>query len=84
MNKYALLGVFALIFFAGLGAIVSHESVSFSQLLSSLSNINSKVLSLLALPIIAVLFVLGVYLRRKKEEQMWKKALLKTRAKKQH
>jgi hypothetical protein len=36
-------------------------------------------MSILALPIIAVLFGLGVYWRKKSEERMWKSALRKTR-----
>lgn len=83
MNKYVVLGVFALIFFIGLGVIISNEHVSFSELLRSLSDSGPRVLSLLALPVIAILFVLGVYLRKKHEERKWKQALLKTRAKKQ-
>ena len=82
MNKYVLLGIFIVIFVAGLGVIFSNESVSFSEVLGSLSDLSPRVLSLLVLPVIVVLFVLGVYLRRKSEERMWKNALLKTRAKK--
>lgn len=82
MNKYALLGIFVLIFIIGLGVIFNNEHVSFSEVLYSLSNLSPRVLSLLALPVIAVLFVLGIYYRKKSEERMWKSALLKTRAKK--
>ena len=83
MNKYALLGIFIAIFVAGLGVIISNEHISFDDLLRSLSDLNPRVLSLIALPFIAVLFVLGVYLRKINEARMWKKAVLKTRAKKQ-
>jgi len=83
MNKYTLLGIFFVIFIAGLAVIFSNESVSFTEALGSLSELNPRVLSLLALPVIAVLFVLGVYLKRKREERMWKSALLKTRNRKQ-
>ena len=83
MNKKALIGIFALIFFAGLVLIISQDSVSLSQVIDSLDDMNPMVMSLIALPVIVILFVLGVYLRRKREEQMWKKALMKTRAKKQ-
>ncbi|MDX2427177.1 MAG: hypothetical protein QNK22_00615 [Xanthomonadales bacterium] len=79
-NKVLLSGVFAVVFVAGLGVIISHESISFNELLRSLSDLNPRFLSLIALPFIAVLFVLGIYLRKKSEERKWKKALLKTRA----
>ena len=75
-----LSGIFAVIFVAGLGVIISHESISLNELLRSLSDLNPRFLGLIALPFIAVLFVLGIYLRKKNEERKWKKALLKTRA----
>ena len=79
-NKVLLSGVFVVVFVAGLGVIISHESISINELLRSLSDLNPRFLSLIALPFIAVMFVLGVYLRKKSEERKWKKALLKTRA----
>ena len=83
MNKYVLLGIFFVIFVAGLGVIFSNESVSFNELMRSLSGMNPRVMSLLALPFIAVLFVLGIYLRKKREDRMWKNALKDTHAKRQ-
>lgn len=83
MNKYVLLGIFFVIFVAGVGVIFSNQSVSFGEALGSLSEASPRVLSLLALPVIAVLFGLGVYWRRKSTERMWKNAILKTREKKQ-
>ena len=83
MNKYVVLGVFFVIFVAGLGVIFSNESVSFNELMSSLSGLSPRVLSLLALPFVAVLFVLGIYLRRRREDRMWKNALKETNAKRQ-
>jgi len=82
MNKYVVFGIFVLIFVIGLGVIISNEHVSFSELIRSLSNSGPRVLSLLALPVIAIAFVIGVYLRKKNEERKWKQALLRTRAKK--
>lgn len=84
MNKILISAIFAAIFLAGLGLIISHESISFGELLGSLKELSPRLMSLIALPILAVLFVLGTYLYKKKEERKWKKALLKTRAKKQH
>ena len=83
MKKSVLFGVFFVIFVAGLGVIISNEHVGFSELFQSLSDLNPRILSLIALPFIAVLFVLGVYFRKKHEARLWKKAILKTRAKKQ-
>ena len=81
MNKYVVLGIFFVIFVAGLGVIFSNESVSFNEIMRSLSGLSPRVLSLLALPFIAVLFVLGMYLRRRSEDRMWKNAFKETRAK---
>ena len=81
MNKYVVLGIFFVIFVAGLGVIFSNESVSFNELMRSLSGLSPRVLSLLALPFVAVLFVLGIYLRRRREDRMWKNALKETHAK---
>jgi hypothetical protein len=81
MNKYVLLGIFFVIFVAGVGVIFSNASVSFSDALGSLSELNPRVLSLIALPVIAALFMLGVYLRGRREARMWRNAMLKTRAK---
>ena len=83
MNKYVVLGIFFVIFVAGLGVIFSNESVSFNELMRSLSDLSPRVLSLLALPFVAVLFALGIYLRRRSEDRMWKNALKKTHAKRQ-
>lgn len=82
MNKILLSAIFGAIFLVGLGLIASNESISFGELLGALKGLNPRVMSLIALPILAVLFVLGTYLYKKREERKWKKALLKTRAKK--
>jgi len=83
MNKYVVVGIIFVIVVAGLGVILSNESVSFSDLMRSLSGLSPRVLGLLALPFIAVLFVLGMYLRRRSEDRMWKNAFKETRAKRQ-
>ena len=84
MSKYIVMGIFALIFFIGLGVILSNENAGVTDLLRWVSDSGPRVLSILALPFIAILFVLGVYLRKKNEERKWKQALLKTRAKKKN
>ena len=72
-----------MIFVAGLGVIISNETVSFNELMRSLSGLSPRVLSLLVLPFIAVLLVLGIYLRRRSEARMWKNALKETHTKRQ-
>jgi hypothetical protein len=84
MNKYVLLGVMFVIFVVGLGVIFSNESVSFNELMRALSDLNPRVLSLLALPFVAVIFVLVIYLRKRSEDRMWKNAVKKTHSKRQH
>jgi len=69
------------IFVVGLGVIFSHQSVSFNDLMRALSHLSPRVLSLLALPFVAVIFVLGIYLRKKSEDRMWKNAVKKTHSK---
>jgi len=83
-NKILLLGFFIVVFLAGLGVIISNESIQFSEFLGSLKELNPRIMSLIALPFLAALFVLGAYLRKKNEERKWRQALLKTRAKKQN
>jgi hypothetical protein len=78
-NKILLAVFFIVVFIAGVLVIVSRKSVGFGELFGSLSEMNPRVMSLMALPVIAILFVLGAYLRKKNEERKWKKALLKTR-----
>jgi len=79
-NKILLVGFFIVVFIAGVLVIISNASVGFGELFGSLREMNPRIMSLLALPVIAVLFVLAAYLRKKNEERKWKKALLKTRA----
>ena len=83
MNKFVVLGIFFVIFVVGLGVIFDNESIGFTEIMRSISDLNPRVLSLLALPFIGLLFVLGIYLRKRSEDRMWKKALKKTHAKSQ-
>jgi hypothetical protein len=81
-NKILIVGIFAAVVVVCLAVIISRNSISPGEFFSSLKELGPRVMSIIALPFIAVLFVLGVYLRKKNEERKWKKALLKTRAKK--
>ena len=83
MNKYVVLGIFFVIFAAGLSVIFINESVSFNELMRSFSDLSPRVLSLLALPFVAVIFGLGIYLRKRSHDRLWKSALKETRAKRQ-
>ena len=80
-HKILLAVIFVAVFVAGLMFIVANKSIGLNDLVRSIQDMSPRVMSLMALPIIALLFVLGVFLRRKSEERKWKKALLKTRAK---
>ena len=80
MNKNLLLGVAVAVLVAGTGVMVGSESIRFGDVLGSLSELSPRILSLLVLPLIVVLYVVGTYLRKKNEERKWKNAILKTRA----
>lgn len=82
-NKILIAGIFFAVFVIGLGIILSNKSIGPGEFFSSLQELNPRVMSLIALPVIAILFVLGVYLRKKNEERKWKKALMRTRANRQ-
>ena len=84
MNKNLLLGIAIVIFITGTVVMIASDSIRFGDVLDSLSGLSPRVLSLVVLPFIVVLIVVGNYLRKKNEERMWKDALLKTRAKKQN
>lgn len=79
-NKVLLAGFFIVVFIAGMLVIINQKSIGFDELIRSLNDLNPRFLSLIALPFIALILVLGIYLRRKNEERKWKKAILKTRA----
>jgi len=84
MTKKLLLGVIIAILVAGLGVMISGESIRFSEGLGSLKGLGPRLMGFIALPFLAVLFVVGAYLRKKNEQRKWKNALLKTRARKQN
>ena len=78
MNKWILSGVFVLIFLVGVAVIFVNASVGVDDVFLSLSDMNPRVMSILALPIIAALFGLWMYWRKKSEERMWKAAMQRT------
>ena len=84
MNKVLIASIFGAIFIVGLAVIISNQSISFGELFGSVKQLNPMFMGLLALPVIAVVYVLGTYLYKRNEERKWKKALLRTRARKQN
>ena len=83
MNKNLLIGVALAVFVVGTGIMVGSDTISFGDVMDSMSGLSPRVLSLVALPFVIVLVVIGIFLLRKSEERKWKKALLKTRAARQ-
>ena len=79
MNKWVLLGIFVFIFVVGVAVIFVNASVGVDDVFRSLSDMNPRVMSILALPIIAAIFGLWVYWRKKSEERLWKAAMQRTR-----
>ena len=84
MKKHLLLGVVVAVLVAGLGVIISSESIRFGEALGSLKELSPRLMALIALPFMAGLFVAGTYLRKKIQERKWKNALLKTRVRKKN
>ena len=80
MNKHLILGVAIAVLVAGLGVMISSESIRFGEALGSMRGSNPRIMALIILPFIVVLFVVGAYLRKKNEERKWKNALRKTRS----
>jgi hypothetical protein len=83
MNKYVVLGFFFLVFLVGLVAILVNNSISFGDFMRGLGRMNPRVASLLILPFVAVAFVVGVRLHKKREDRLWKQAMKDTRKKRQ-
>jgi putative Mn2+ efflux pump MntP len=84
MNKVLIASIFGAIFIVGLAVIINNQSISFGEIFASVKQLNPMFMGLLALPVIAVAYVLGTFFYKRNEERKWKKALLKTRAKKQN
>jgi len=62
---------------------LSTGSVRIGDVFDTISHLNPRVVGFLALPFIAVAVVIGLYAYKKREERMWKNALLKPRATRQ-
>jgi putative Mn2+ efflux pump MntP len=84
MNKVLIASIFGAIFIVGLAVIINNQSISFGEIFASVKQLNPMFMGLLALPVIAVAYVLGTFLYKRNEERKWKKALLRTRARKQN
>lgn len=68
-----------MIFLVGVAVIFVNASVGVDDVFRSLNDMSPRVMSILALPIIAALFGLWMYWRKKSEERMWKAAMQRTR-----
>jgi len=83
LNLKFLVGLAIAAVVAGAVMVIASDSIDIGDFFDQLSKMNRRALSLAVLPFIVALVVLGGYLRKKKEERMWKEALMKTRAKRQ-
>jgi hypothetical protein len=83
MNKNVLIAIAIATLTIGTVAMFAIESISVRDVLNALSGMSPRVMSLAVLPLIIVLVVIGIYLRKKNEERMWKNAVLKTKANRQ-
>ena len=79
MNKNILIGVAAAVFIVGTGVMIFSDSISLGDVIDSVSGLSPRVMSMVALPFVIVLVVIGIFLLRKSEERKWKQALIKTR-----
>ena len=79
-----MVGIGIAIFVIGTVAMISIDSIKIGDVFNSLGGMSPRVMSLAVLPLIVILVVVGIYLRKKNEERMWKNAILKTRANKQN
>ena len=84
MKKNLWLGLVIAVLVAGLGVVISGESMRFGEAFGSMKGLNARMMGLIALPFIAALFFAGTYLRKKNVERKWKNAMLKSRARKQN
>jgi hypothetical protein len=84
VNKNLLLGVAIGVFVLGASAVIISDEIQLRDILYTLKGLSPKVQGLLALPVIIILIFGGFHLRKKNEDRMWKKAMLKTRAKKKN
>ena len=82
-KKIILISVVATVSVIGTFLLLGSGSVRIGDIFNALSDINPRVMGLMALPFIVVFVLAARYLLKKREERMWKNALLKTRAARQ-
>ena len=82
-NIKLLVGVGLVLMIAGIVVMVAIDPRWFGNVLRTISGMNSRVQTLVALPFIVLLLVIGHFLFKGGEERKWKKAILKTQANKQ-
>jgi preprotein translocase subunit SecG len=77
-----LLGLVFAVVVAGLGILISGQSIRFGEGAGSLKGMNARTMAFIALPFIFIIYFFVNYLRKKNEDRKWKKAILRTRSKK--
>jgi uncharacterized membrane protein len=75
-----LIGVVAAVSVIGTLVILGSGSVGVGDILGALEDTSPRVMGFLALPFVIVVVVVAGYWLSKREERMWKNALMKTRA----
>ena len=83
MKKSLLFSLIFAVLIAGVGVLISGESIRFGNGFGSVRGINSRTLAIIALPFVFLLYLLVNYLRKRSEERKWKKAILDSQARKQ-
>jgi hypothetical protein len=82
MKKNVLLGLVFAVVVAGLGILISGQSIRFGEGVASLKGMNARTMAFIALPFIFIIYFVVNYLRKKNEDRKWKQAILRTRSKK--
>lgn len=78
-----VLAAVAVIMVVGMLILLIIGSISIGDIFRVLSNLNSRVIALIALPFIIVAVGIGWLYARKREDRMWKQAVSRTRAARQ-
>lgn len=82
-DRTLMFGIAVAIVITVMIALIASGSIKPSNIAKTLNGMNPRLLGLVVLPFLVVVFVVGNYLRKKKEERMWRDAIMKSRAKRQ-
>lgn len=75
-----MLLVIAIVMVVGLAILFATGKMSFRDIFEGIGKMNRRVLSMTLLPLLLAVVVFGRYWSKRKEERMWKEAILKSRA----